>query len=306
MTERDVEIVEVSARDGLQNDPAFLSTEQKVELVRRTTAAGLRRAEVASFVNPKRVPQMADAEGVLEGLAAELAPAALSRIGLVLNVRGIERAVHTALEEVNVVVVSTDTFAQRNQGQDTAGLVEVLAQVVPLAKAAGITPTVTLAASFGCPFEGEVPIERSVKLAEQVAATGVAEIALADTIGVAVPTDVRARFDAVRAVTGSIPLRAHFHNTRNTGYANALAAYESGVTILDASLAGIGGCPFAPKATGNIATEDLVYLLERSGVRTGVDLDGLIEHSAWLEEALGHRTSGLVAKAGVFPGELLA
>jgi len=306
MTERDVRIVEVSARDGLQNDPAFLTTEQKVELVRRTTAAGLDRAEVASFVNPKRVPQMADAEPVLADLADTVAPAALSRIGLVLNVRGIERAVQTSLQEVNVVVVSTDTFAERNQGTDTAGLIKVLEQVVPIAEAAGIVPTVTLAASFGCPFEGEVPIERSVKLAEQVAATGVKEIALADTIGVGVPADVRKRFDAVRAVTGDIPLRAHFHNTRNTGYANALAAYESGVTILDASLGGIGGCPFAPKATGNIATEDLVNLFERSGIRTGIDLDALVQDALWLEGILGHTITGQVAKAGVFPGELLA
>src|SRR6476659_9679065 len=165
MAERDVHIVEVSARDGLQNDPAFLTTEQKVELVARTTKAGLTRAEVASFVNPKRVPQMADAEPVLEGHASELSPEQLTRIGLVLNVRGIERAVETSLQEVNVVVVSTDTFANRNQGTDTAGLIDVLAQVVPIAKAAGIKPTVTLAASFGCPFEGEVPIARSVKLA---------------------------------------------------------------------------------------------------------------------------------------------
>lgn len=306
MSERDVNIVEVSARDGLQNDPAFLTTEQKVELVARTTAAGLDRAEVASFVHPKRVPQMADAEAVLEGLHAELSPEQLTRIGLVLNLRGIDRAKETSLQEVNVVVVSTDTFAHRNQGQDTDGLIDVLAQVVPIARAAGIVPTVTLAASFGCPFEGEVPIARSVELAEKVAATGVDEIALADTIGVAVPWDVKNRFDAVRAVTGDIPLRAHFHNTRNTGYANALAAYESGVTILDASLGGIGGCPFAPNATGNIATEDLVYLFERSGIKTGVDLDALIEHSRWLEGVLGHGTTGLLAKAGTFPGELLA
>ena len=305
MSQRDVTIVEVSARDGLQNDPAFLSTEQKVELVARTTAAGLDRAEVASFVNPKRVPQMADAEGVLEGLASELSPEQLTRIGLVLNVRGIERATETSLQEVNVVVVSTDTFAQRNQGQDTEGLVEVLRQVVPLAKEAGIKPTVTLAASFGCPFEGDVPIDRSVKLAEQCAEAGAEEIALADTIGVGAPIDVRNRFDAVRAVTGDLPLRAHFHNTRNTGYANALVAYEAGVTILDASLGGIGGCPFAPKATGNIATEDLVYLFERSGIRTGVDLDALIEHAQWLQGALGHDITGQLSKAGNFPGQLL-
>ena len=305
MAERDVHIVEVSARDGLQNDPAFLTTEQKVELVARTTRAGLDRAEVASFVNPKRVPQMADAEPVLEGLASELSPEQLTRIGLVLNVRGIERAVDTSLQEVNVVVVSTDTFANRNQGTDTAGLIEVLKQVVPIAKEAGIKPTVTLAASFGCPFEGEVPIDRSVELSEKVAATGVEEIALADTIGVGVPADVRARFDRVRAVTGDIPLRAHFHNTRNTGYANALAAYESGVTILDASLGGIGGCPFAPKATGNIATEDLVYLFERSGIKTGVNLEQLMEDALWLEGVLGHGITGQLAKAGTFPGQLL-
>ena len=305
MSQRDVTIVEVSARDGLQNDPAFLSTEQKVELVARTTAAGLDRAEVASFVNPKRVPQMADAEGVLEGLASELSPAQLTRIGLVLNVRGIERAKETSLQEVNVVVVSTDTFAQRNQGQDTEGLIEVLRQVVPIAKEAGIKPTVTLAASFGCPFEGDVPIDRSVKLVEQCAEAGAEEIALADTIGVGGPLDVRRRFDAVRAVTGELPLRAHFHNTRNTGYANALVAYEAGVTILDASLGGIGGCPFAPKATGNIATEDLVYMFERSGVRTGVDLDALIDHAEWLQNALGHDITGQLSKAGNFPGQLL-
>ena len=305
MTQRDVTIVEVSARDGLQNDPAFLTTEQKVELVARTTAAGLDRAEVASFVNPKRVPQMADAEGVLEGLADTLTPAQLTRIGLVLNVRGIERARETSLQEVNVVVVSTDTFAQRNQGQDTEGLVDVLRQVVPIAKAAGIRPTVTLAASFGCPFEGDVPIDRSVKLAEQCAEAGAEEIALADTIGVGSPIDVRNRFDAVRAVTGDLPLRAHFHNTRNTGYANALVAYEAGVTILDASLGGIGGCPFAPKATGNIATEDLVYMFERSGIRTGTDLDALIEHAQWLQGALGHDITGQLSKAGNFPGVLL-
>jgi hydroxymethylglutaryl-CoA lyase len=305
MTQRDVHIVEVSARDGLQNDPAFLTTEQKVELVARTTAAGLDRAEVASFVNPKRVPQMADAEAVLEGLSSELSPEQLTRIGLVLNVRGIDRAKETSLQEVNVVVVSTDTFAQRNQGQDTEGLIDVLRQVVPIAKEAGIKPTVTLAASFGCPFEGDVPIDRSVKLAEQCAEAGAEEIALADTIGVGGPIDVRNRFDAVRAVTGDLPLRAHFHNTRNTGYANALVAYEAGVTILDASLGGIGGCPFAPKATGNIATEDLVYMFERSGVRTGVDLDALIEHAQWLQGALGHDITGQLSKAGNFPGQLL-
>jgi len=293
-----IQIVEVSARDGLQNDPAFLTTDQKVELIRRTVEAGVDRAEVASFANPKAVPQMADAEAVLEGLGVI---EGFSTIGLVLNSRGFHRAAETNVREINVVVVSTDTFSQRNQRMDTVDALAVLDEVVPLAKAAGIIPTVTLAASFGCPFEGEVPIERTAMLVEKAASYGVAEIALADTIGVAVPVDVKRRFEAAKAIAGDIPLRAHFHNTRNTGYANALAAVEAGVSVLDASLAGIGGCPFAPKATGNIATEDLVYALHRSGIETGIDLPKLLEASAWLEEVLGRKTPSLVSKAGLFP-----
>lgn len=293
-----VQIVEVSARDGLQNDPAFLTTEQKVELIKRTVDAGLDRAEVASFANPKAVPQMADAEGVLEGLGVI---EGFSTIGLVLNTRGFHRAAATNVKEVNVVVVSTDTFSLRNQRMDTVDALKVLDEVVPLAKEAGIRATVTLAASFGCPFEGEVPIERTQMLVEQAAAYGVAEIALADTIGVAVPADVKRRFAAAKAIAGDIPLRAHFHNTRNTGYANALAAVDAGVFILDASLAGIGGCPFAPKATGNIATEDLVYALHRSGIETGIDLPKLLEASEWFASVLDRKTPSLVSKAGLFP-----
>jgi hydroxymethylglutaryl-CoA lyase len=293
-----VQIVEVSARDGLQNDPAFLTTDQKVELIRRTVEAGIDRAEVASFANPKAVPQMADAEGVLEGLGAI---DGFSTIGLVLNTRGFHRAAATNVKEVNVVVVSTDTFSQRNQRMDTVDALKVLDEVVPLATEAGIVPTVTLAAIFGCPFEGEVPIERTQMLVEQAASYGVAEIALADTIGVAVPVDVKRRFEAAKAIAGDLPLRAHFHNTRNTGYANALAAVEAGVHILDASLAGIGGCPFAPKATGNIATEDLVYALHRSGIETGIDLPKLLEASEWFGELLDRKTPSLVSKAGLFP-----
>jgi hydroxymethylglutaryl-CoA lyase len=296
-----VSIVEVAARDGLQNDPADLSTEQKIELIRRTVEAGITRAEIASFVNPKRVPKMADAEAVVEGLAALPIRNRFSGIGLVLNARGFERAAQTRVDEVNVVVVSSETFSQRNQGMATLDGVAVLAEVVPLAQAAGITPTVTLAASFGCPFEGEVPIERTRMLVERCAETGVEEIALADTIGVAVPADVTRRVAAAAELAPGVRLRAHFHNTRNTGYANAIAAADAGVTQLDASLAGIGGCPFAPKATGNIATEDLAYLLERSGYDTGLDLDALIEASEWLEGVLGHRTATLVTKAGLFP-----
>ena len=298
----DVTIVEVAARDGLQNDPAELTTSQKVELVGRVAAAGVTRAEVASFVNPQRVPRMADAEAVVAGLVAAGTGSRLAMIGLVLNARGFHRAAATAVDEVNLVVMASDTFSRRNQGLSTDEAVRTVEEVAPLARAAGLTTTVTLSASFGCPYEGEVPLQRVVDLSERLAATGVDELAIADTIGVAVPTEVRARIAAVRRVSGDVRLRAHFHNTRNTGYANALAAFESGVTVLDASLGGIGGCPFAPRATGNIATEDLVYLLERSGISTGLDLDGLIAASDWLGDQLGRPTPALVSKAGGFPG----
>ena len=295
---RDVDIVEVAARDGLQNDPAILTTAAKVGLITRALAAGLRRQEVASFVNPAKVPRMADAEAVL----AELPDSdEASWIGLVLNARGFERARETAVDEVNMVVVASETFARKNQGMGIEDTVRTVEEVAPLALAAGIEPTVTISAAYGCPYEGEVPTRLVVSLAERLAACGVTEIAVADTIGVAVPADVTERITAVRAVTGDLRLRAHFHNTRNTGYANALAAYDAGVRVLDASLGGIGGCPFAPRATGNIATEDLVYLLERSGIRTGVDLDALIAASDWLGEQLGRPTPALVSKAGGFP-----
>jgi len=302
VSEPDVQVVEVSARDGLQNDPAELSTAQKVELIRRTGAAGLRRQEVASFVSPRHVPRMADAEAVVSALAGDEDRARSSYIGLVLNARGFERAVATRIDEVNLVVAASDEFTRRNQGCSSEDAVRTVEQVVPLARAAGLTATVTVSTAFGCPFEGEVPIDHLVAMAERLAASGVQEIALADTIGVAVPRDVHERVRRVSAVVGGVRLRAHFHNTRNTGYANALAAYEEGVRILDSSLGGIGGCPFAPRATGNIATEDLVYLLERSGVRTGLDLDALIAAGEWLGEQLGRPTPSLVAKAGGFPG----
>ena len=294
----DVTIVDVVARDGLQNDPGILTTSQKIELITKCLDAGLLRQEVASFVNPARVPRMADAEAVLVGLPEY---AGASYIGLVLNSRGFERAKLTRVNEVNMVVVASETFSQRNQGMTTNDAAKTVESVVPLARAAGIVPTVTISAAYGCPYEGEVPTSHVVALAERMAAAGVDEIAIADTIGVAVPRDVKERMTAVRAVTGDIRLRSHFHNTRNTGYACAFEAFEAGVTVLDASLGGVGGCPFAPKATGNIATEDLVYLLERSGVKTGVNLDALMLASDWLGEQLGRATPALVSKAGGFP-----
>lgn len=301
--DRDVEIIEVSPRDGLQNDPAHLSTEHKLGLINRSVAAGVRRIEVASFVNPARVPAMADAEAVLAGLPAQGDPARLGAtwIGLVLNARGFQRAQLTQVDEINMVVMVTDTFSQKNQGMSTQEAIRAVEQIAPLATAAGLIPTVTMSASFGCPYEGEVSIGHVADVAGRLAQSGVVEIAVADTIGVAVPRDVIRRMTAVADVVGDTRLRAHFHNTRNTGYASALAAYEAGVRVLDSSLGGIGGCPFAPRATGNIATEDLVFALERSGIRTGLDLDSLIRASDWLGEQLGRPTPALVSKAGGFP-----
>lgn len=293
-----VEIVEVAPRDGLQSDPSMLDTATKVELIHRAVRAGIRRIEAVSFVNPKRVPQMADADEVMASLDRTLGA---SYIGLVLNRRGFDRAVETGVDEINVVVVCTDTFAQKNQGATTDELIAAATDIITAAHEVDLPTSVTLAASFGCPYEGEVPVERLVSVAERVAAAGPAELALADSIGVAVPTDVAARVDAVRAVAGDVTLRCHFHNTRNTGLANAVAAVGAGVGVLDASLGGIGGCPFAPNATGNIPTEDLLYLLHRMGHHTGVDLDALIGVVGWFEHALAHPTPGLLAKAGMFP-----
>lgn len=298
MALRRVQVVEVAPRDGLQSEDVILPTAAKVELIERAVAAGVDRIEAVSFVNPARVPQMADAEAVLAALPAR---DDVTYIGLVLNRRGFERAVAAGVREVNVVAVATDTFAMRNQGATSDETIAVFEEIAPAARAAGITPTLTISASFGCPYEGEVDVQKVVAIAARAAAAGAAEIALADSIGVAAPTDVTARFAAVRTVVGDIPLRGHFHNTRNTGLANAWAAVEAGVAAVDASLGGIGGCPFAPNATGNIPTEDLAYLLARAGVDTGLDLEALTDAVLWLEAQLGARVPGLLSKAGIFP-----
>jgi hydroxymethylglutaryl-CoA lyase len=294
----EVQIVEVAPRDGLQSEDAILDTDTKIELINRAVDSGVRRIEVCSFVNPKRVPQMADAEGVLAGLESR---DGVTYIGLVLNRRGFERAADAGMREVNVVAVASDTFAQRNQGATSDETVEGFEDIAPLALDAGIRPTLTISASFGCPYEGEVPASRVVEIAHRAADAGAVEVALADSIGAAAPTDVTDRLDAARAVLGDAGLRAHFHNTRNTGLANAYAAVQCGVDALDSSLGGIGGCPFAPNATGNIPTEDLVYMLERMGIDTGIDLDELIAVVPWIEEKLGKRVPGLLSKAGLFP-----
>jgi hydroxymethylglutaryl-CoA lyase len=293
-----VEIVEVSPRDGLQSDGALVSTEDKVELITRAVDAGISRIEAVSFAHPGRVPQMADAEAVMAQVPRR---PGVSYIGLVLNDRGFDRAVDAAVDEINVVVVITDTFSTKNQGMSTAESVATWAAIADRAQAAGLRTSVTLSAAFGCPYEGEVPVGRLVEQAAAVAAFGPDEIALADSIGVAAPTEVTERVGAVADVVGDIPLRGHFHNTRNTGQANVVAAVEAGVRVIDASLGGIGGCPFAPNATGNIATEDTVYMLERMGYDTGVDLAALMGSVPWLEELLEHSAPGLLAKAGLFP-----
>lgn len=298
MIGRSVQVVEVSPRDGLQAEDVVLDTSTKLALIERAVEAGARRIEVASFVNPKRVPQMADAEAVVAGLPPR---ADVTWIGLVLNERGLERAIASGLREVNGVVVCTDSFGRSNQGVTSDESVEVFRRVATIASAAGLRPTVTISVAFGCPYEGEVPEQRVATVAARCADAGAAEIALADTIGVADPEAVRRRIALVRDAAPTVALRAHFHNTRNTGIANAYAAVEEGVEALDASLGGIGGCPFAPNATGNIPTEDLAYMLERMGIDTGLDLNKLIDAVDWVEAVLGKRVPGLVAKAGGFP-----
>ncbi len=300
MTPGRVEIVEVSPRDGLQNEPELLGTEDKVELITRAIAAGIKRIEATSFVDPRRVPQMADAEAVMAQLPRL---DGVSYIGLVLNRRGFDRAAAAGCDEVNYVVIATDEFSRRNQSVATDEALAVWDEIAAAAREAGMRSSLTIGAAFGCPYEGEVPAERVVEIAGRVLESKPSEIALADTIGVAVPTQVTGLIEAVAARISDVPLRCHFHNTRNTGLANAYAAIEAGVGVLDASLGGIGGCPFAPAATGYIPTEDLVYMLNRMGVQSGVDIERLIDLTAWLEGRLGRQTPALLGRAGNFPPE---
>jgi len=300
---RHIEIVEVGPRDGLQSEPGVVPTAVKVEFIERAIANGLRRIEVTSFVNPKRVPQMADAEDVLKALPRR---EGVHYVGLVLNQKGFERAAAAGCNEIGMAVVASNTFNQRNNGVSSEESVKAWLQIAAAAQQAGIRAQVTVSAAFGCPFEGEVPVERVVELARMVAEARPFEIALADTIGVGVPAQVTEIVSRVREAVPGIPLRCHFHNTRNTGLANAFAAVQAGVHTLDASLGGIGGCPFAPAATGNIPTEDLVYMLHRCGYDTGVNLDGAIETGKWLQDRLGRAVPGMLVKAGNFPRPVAA
>ncbi len=293
-----VEIVEVSPRDGLQNEAVVVATADKLALIERALAAGVRRIEVASFVIASRVPQMADAEGVAAGLPER---ADVTYIGLVLNERGAERALATRVDQLGAVCVASDTFASRNQNQTAAGSLAVAMAIVRRARLAGRTGQITIGASFGCPFEGEVPPERVVEMAKRAADAGPVEVALADTIGVAVPAQVAELVARVAEAIAPLPVRVHLHDTRGTGIANVWAAVGAGARSIDASIGGVGGCPFAPGATGNVATEDVAYLLGRSGIATGLDLSRLIESAGWLAGALGKPLPSRLGRAGAFP-----
>jgi hydroxymethylglutaryl-CoA lyase len=297
MKER-VEVVDVGPRDGLQSQPKILDTETKIALVERLLDAGIKRLEVASFVNPKRVPQMADADEVIARLPRR---DDVSYIGLVLNEKGFDRALASGIDQINCVTVTTDTFCERNQGKTSAEMLDIIEVIARRARDADKFFGVTIATSFGCPFEGEVSPRVVVEIVRRLVDMGVDEIALADTIGVAVPSEVRRLIELVQPVAGHTTLRMHFHNTRNTGIGNVYAALEAGIRIFDASCGGLGGCPFAPHATGNIGTEDVLYLLHRMGFETGIDVAKVIETSKWLEGPLEAPMPAMITRAGLFP-----
>jgi hydroxymethylglutaryl-CoA lyase len=294
----DIEMVEVSPRDGLQNESMLFTTAQKLELIGRALDAGARRIDATSFVNPKLVPQMSDAEAVAAGLPRR---DGVIFIGLVLNKRGALRAIEAGMEELGAVCAASDGFARRNQGQSSDESLAMCGEVVRLANEHGRRAQITISTAFGCPFDGVVDPARVVEMARVAAASGPREIAIADTIGAAGPGEVSTLVRRVAAAIAPLPVRVHFHNTRNAGLANVWAAVEAGAKIVDASLGGIGGCPFAPRATGNVPTEDVVYLLERSGYRTGLNLDRLIESALWLGSTMEREVPGMLSRAGSFP-----
>jgi hydroxymethylglutaryl-CoA lyase len=288
---RSISLVEVGPRDGLQNESTLVATTDKVGLITRMIDAGARRLEVGSFVNPKRVPQMADTPAVIAALPDR---ADVSYIGLCLNQKGVQRAAESrsgnrrGVDEAGCVTVASDAFGRANQGQSSAESVAENVAMLALAAREGLLPQVTISVAFGCPFEGHVPPDRVLAIAMRLAEAEPAEIAVADTIGVAVPSQVRDLVSRLREILpSSIRLRAHFHDTRGTGIANAWAAFEAGCAVLDSSLGGLGGCPFAPGATGNIATEDVIYLFDRSDVATGFDLQRTIAVNHWFAGVMG-------------------
>jgi isopropylmalate/homocitrate/citramalate synthase len=290
-----ITICDVGPRDGLQNEDTHLEPETRGELVNRLAGAGLPRIEAVSFVNPARVPQMAGAEEVVTAIERR---DGVVYAGLVLNERGYDRLLGTGLDEVHFAFASTETFNRRNQNASPDESLAAAAVIVRRAHSDGLRATVTIGTSFGCPFEGAVDAARVLGFAERLAAAGADEVVFADTVGVAVPRQVK---ELVSGAAGlGTPIGVHLHNTRNTGFANAYAALEAGASVLDASVGGIGGCPFAPRATGNICTEDLVYMLNGEGIETGIDLDALIDVAGWLESRLGRQLPGQVYRAGTF------
>ena len=294
----DIDVIEVCPRDGLQNESVTLSVDERVSLIEQLVQAGARRIEAVSFVHPTRVPQMAGAEAVMARLPRS---ESVRYAGLVLNEHGMERALGCNLDEINVVVPCTDEMSERNQGVTVAAMLAATRNIVRAARAEQRFVTLTVAVAFGCPFSGEVPLEKVARIMNEAADIGVDEIALADTIGVGVPDQVARLIALASDRAPRIPLRFHFHNTRNTGYANALRAVAEGVGVLDASVGGFGGCPFAPAATGNIATEDIHYALVRSGFRTGLDRGQLVSIATWLEDRLVKTAPALLGRAGPFP-----
>src|SRR5215217_2378683 len=290
-----VQVVDVGPRDGLQNEEKILSPEIRARLCDRLAAAGMPRVEAASFVDPRRVPQMAGAEEVMA--AIDRLPGT-SYAGLVLNEKGYERAVQAGVDEVRYAFPVTETFARRNQNTTVADATALAEKLTERARLDGVRVSITLSAAFGCPFEGRVEPAHVLGIAERVAQAAPDEIVLADTIGVGVPSQVRELVGGTLAFGTTVG--CHFHDTRNTGIANAAAAVESGATVLDASVGGTGGCPFAPRATGNISTEDLVYLLHGMGYETGIDLEALIEVAEWMAQQLGKELPGQVYRAGTF------
>ena len=293
-----VEIVEVGPRDGLQNEKVIVSTEDKVAFIHQAIDAGVKRLEIASFVHPKLVPQMADAEAVVKLLGPI---EGVTRIGLTLNKRGAFRALDCGIDQLGAVCVASDSFGLKNQNANSEQTVQTANEIARLAQAEGRSAQVTISTAFGCPFEGEVSQARVLEIVRQLLDSEPAEIALADTIGVAVPKQVFTLVKKAIQIAGDVPIRVHFHNTRNTAIANVWAAIEAGASVIDASIGGIGGCPFAPNATGNVATEDVIYMLNRSNIDHGLSFNNLIKTAKWLETILDKKVPSMLSAAGSFP-----
>lgn len=300
LPQKTIEFVEVGPRDGLQNETRPVTTAEKVALIERAYAAGARRIEATSFVHPKRVPQMADAEDVLAALPAL---PGLVTTGLVLNKHGALRALATNVHELGAICSASDTFGERNQGQNAAHSLASACEIVKLARADGRRAQISIAVAFGCPFEGYVDMQKVVDIASAAANAQPLEIGLADTVGVGAPGPVGELVARVRQAVAPLPVRVHFHNTRNTGLANVWSAIGHGASVVDASIGGLGGCPFAPQATGNVPSEDVVYMLHQSGIKTGLNLAALIETSQWLSKVIGKPLPGMLARAGDFPAD---